>query len=221
MKELSHNGRNAPVLGEIRFISAENLVASSAKPDDAPFRLRVVGGLNYLQGNALPHFSITGEVTEYGRKCEVGCLHERITELFGDRFKELMALHLSDINGAPIYAEANGWYWLVGALPEYAADESLAMFARHCRISFDEARQVADTVTEAAQHAPLDIQRTEIAGASATGTGAKMTAYDWKAGRRVFAEWIESQRPRWSKEAKAAIERFGLQVFGDPWEEGK
>jgi hypothetical protein len=40
--------------------------------------------------------------------------HELVLKLWPD-LAPLVALHLSDVDGAPHSAEANGWYWLAGA----------------------------------------------------------------------------------------------------------
>lgn len=173
-----------------------------------PRVFRVEGGLWYLRGNAAPYFSLTYTAHRRGfpNQCySGGAGHDEITRWFGDRFEDLAALHLSDINGVPMHAEENGWYWLAGALG--GAGETyhggtatprqypLDVFARHCRITHAEAEDIRDRVA--------------LAAARAGG--------DWKAGRAHMVEELAAMRPRWKAEADAAIERHHLRVFGDTW----
>lgn len=126
-------------------------------------------------------------------------------------------MHLSDIDGAPMHAAANGWYHLAGYFPDAfgeqyhggnsqrhfadgyrmpTSDECLEVFADHCRIGMTEARTIAEqirAVAMAARHS-----RNAIARAECT---------------RI----LETMRPRWKAEADACIARHGLVVFGDSW----
>jgi hypothetical protein len=183
-----------------------------AKTVTAEGFFRVEGGLNYLRGNRAPYFSLTYSAPHGG-----GAGHDAILKLF-PCFADLAALHLSDIDGVPMYAEGNGWYNLAGALGGYgeryhvgnskrnfpitpAADtpwkttewrlpteaECLGFFARHCRISIEEAAAIRDEVRAAGD------------------------------ARRRWAEIMETMRPRWKAEAEACIAKHKLQIFGDPW----
>lgn len=186
------------------------------------YRLRVTGGLHYLSGNARPHFSITADLDSRaatgGKFIEEsgGCLHREIEQHFPGRFSDMIALHLSDDDGTPIHAEANGWYWLAGSVADGFGEryhggtskmqhwredgsfdgyreptqaESLAMFARHVRITDDDARQV--------RH---DIESDYLANGA-------------ESARELFRAFIESQRDRWQAEASACIERHNLRVY--------
>src|SRR3954463_11868240 len=80
------------------------------------FDLKVYGGLHYIRGNKLPYFAITSESHRHGHPNQVwsgGCQHDLILAHF-PKFADLVALHLSDMNGQPGHAEGNGWYWLSG-----------------------------------------------------------------------------------------------------------
>lgn len=137
--------------------------------------------LHHYASNARPHFSITatihkGDTYPCSDRLWVagGCLHGSILKARPD-LAPLVALHLSDDTGAPMHAEANGWYWLAGALGgmgeryhggnakiqhwkdsptdrefdgyrESTPDECLRIFADHCRMSMEEARTVAEFV---------------------------------------------------------------------------
>lgn len=188
-----------------------------------PLTFRVEGGLHYLQGNSAPYFSLT--YTEHRKgfpeQCQSGGAgHERILRYY-PRFADLAALHLSDIDGVPMHAEGNGWYWMAGALggaderyhggngktqhwkPDGEFDgyrestraECLAIFAKYVRISLDEANALrAECLDEYANNPD-----------------------GWPAARAVMALRLDDMRPRWKAEADAAIAKHGLKVFGDKW----
>jgi hypothetical protein len=80
------------------------------------YHISVEGGLHYIKGNSAPYFTITADIkriAKNGRRVweAGGCLHEEILKHF-PQFADLVDLHLSDIDGAPTHAEANGAYWL-------------------------------------------------------------------------------------------------------------
>ena len=183
--------------------------------------LTVYGGLHYIRGNSKPYFSITAD---YGVN-ECGCLHERILKAF-PQYADLVAMHLSDIDGVPMHAEANGWYVLAGYLggmgERYHAgngdrytkpptsDELLQRFADHCRVTTDEASAIANDVMVA--HG-LD-EEAMAAAESAIGVRLAVKA---RHARARWAQICESMKPRWNAEAIEVIARFGLQVYGDKW----
>jgi hypothetical protein len=81
-------------------------------------RLDVKGGLEHLRGNARPHFSLTcWESAPHNPnvECSGGCAHGLILSHWPE-LADLAALHLADDEGAPMHAEANGWYLLAGYL---------------------------------------------------------------------------------------------------------
>ena len=74
------------------------------------------GGLRAL-GEQAPYFTITMTAHRAGfpHQCyHGGAAHDSIRALFGDRFDDLIALHLSDADGIPMHGLANGAYWLAG-----------------------------------------------------------------------------------------------------------
>ncbi len=182
-------------------------------------RFRAFAGLQYIKGNSAPYFSLTGEEYTLGRRdCDAcGCLHEEILKRWPE-LADLAAMHLSDMDGAPMHAEANGWYHLAGYFPDAfgeryhsgnserhfpdgyrkpTGDECLAIFAEHCRITLSEARVIGEQVKRTAMAAPHSrnaVARTECA--------------------RILA----GMRPRWKEEAGMCIAKHGLVVFGDKWE---
>lgn len=78
--------------------------------------LTVRAGLRHMGGNARPHFSLTcWESAPHNEnvECSGGASHGKILARWPE-LADIAALHLSDDDGAPMYAEENGWYWLVG-----------------------------------------------------------------------------------------------------------
>ena len=185
-----------------------------------PLVLTVEGGLQMIRGNHAPYFSLTYTQHRSGHPNQCwsgGAGHDLILKLYPE-LADLAALHLSDIDGVPMHAEANGWYWLAGALgglgetyhgssregygPHRSEADSLALFARHCRITYDEARSIELRVLVA--YGDHDEQEGGVEERRA-------------AARAEWARIMETMKPRWKAEAEAAIERHGLKVYGDPW----
>lgn len=183
------------------------------------------GGLHYLKGNASPYFSLTMTAHRKGfpNQCwRGGAAHGRIRELFGARFDDLARLHMSDIDGKPMHAVANGWYWLAGALggageahhggngkrqrwkPDGSFDgyrestpaECLQTFADLWRMSADEAA------------ATLRVVQAAIVDMKALGRGSV---------KELLAELAANRAPVWKREADDCIKAHSLRVYGDPW----
>lgn len=154
----------------------------------------VTYGLQYLEGNSDAYFTLTawycgrskrGDYKEeFGGQC-----HEEILPRHPE-LKPFADLHLSDTTGTPMHAEANGWYWLAGAIggmgEQYhgasgssakTPEECLEIFAHHARVPVLEARALAE----------------------------KLSKLSPPVAKQAFHEWIEAQRPRWQAEANAAI----------------
>ena len=93
----------------------------------------VTGKLQYIEGNKCPHFSITREVwgDSQGFLRKTGANHEEILKHFPE-LQDFVDLHLSDIDGTPMYAVENGWYW-------NSEKYDRNVIARHLRISEDAA----------------------------------------------------------------------------------
>lgn len=196
--------------------------------------LKVRGGLQYLRGNALPHFSLTLDSHRKGfpGQCQSGgCDHETILK-YWPQFADLAALHLSDIHGVPMHAEPNGWYALAGALPGNAGERYHAgnREQHFPKPVIDPAKPWADTdyrfptpdecMQIFADHVRMPYQdarsvRDAVIEESLLDIGER---YDWAAGRAWFSGWIKGQHPRWKAEAEACIAHHGLVVYGDKWE---
>lgn len=174
-------------------------------------RITAKGGLHMIRGNGKPYFSLTmSEVELRGSRwvdAGGGADHKTILKIWPS-LKPLADLHLSDIDGVPMHAEANGWYWLAGALGGLGeryhggsggnyrvptADGCMEIFARHVRLSINEARGVGVFIQD------------------------QVNQHGTPAARWEFAAWVKAQKPRWRAEADACIQALQLQVYGDQW----
>lgn len=204
------------------------------------WKMTVWGGLHYIKGNRAPYFSLTMGSWERGREDTFGAAHETILK-HCPALADLAALHLSDIDGAPSYAQENGWYAIIGALPmlqshvQYHAGNS----KRHMpkpegaprRGAWDDTDYREPTPAECLQFFADSYIRTADALEQAQALAARiMEAHDAvqqydrvylgggvKAAKAAFAEWVQSMRPTWRAQAIACIQRHGLQLYGDPW----
>lgn len=165
--------------------------------DDEGMRrtLTVEGGLHYLRGNSAPYFSLTywcgGSNAGHG-----GAGHEFILQHY-PQYEDLAALHLSDMDGAPMHALENGFYHL-GGTKWTSADFDVV--ARHFRITRDDAVNLAH----------------EIFGDYFSPTTG--TVGDTTAAKARLAKWVDEQRPRWKREADECIKRHNLVIYGDKYE---
>ncbi len=161
-------------------------------------------------GDQKPYFTVTGELyhgrvkTREPETC--GCIHEEILKAFPG-MADIIALHLSDIDGIPMHAAANGYYWLAGTIQgglgqEYHGGngsngrtpvECFNTLKEHLRISDDETRTIRDDVLKAI----------------ATTPGIKEGL---AAGKSRFGEFVESLKPRWKSEAETVISKYHLKV---------
>lgn len=141
-------------------------------------------GLEDSFKNQDPYFTITCSAkTPRGRFLYGGADHESILKFRPD-MKDLVNLHLSNIRGEPMYAEENGWFILTNKelYNNYTEEDRPGLLAKHFRISSEEAQSLID----------------------------KYRAGNFT--REAFNEYVNSQRPRWKKEAQAAIQKYMLEV---------
>lgn len=169
-------------------------------------RFTVDGGLHYIRGNSAPYFTLTASGYENGSGFG-GCCHDIILKYF-PQFSDLAALHLSDIDGAPMYALENGFYHLGGCRHDHLIGDKcplkIDVAAKHFRVSEDIIR--SDVL-------PLfGDSFSEIAGFLSKGAAAQAKAR--------LAIWVESQKPRWKQEALDCIAKHNLVVYGDEWKGG-
>jgi hypothetical protein len=166
--------------------------------------IEITAELHQMAGNDRPHFSVTAVISVGRRDIAGGQLVGEVLRA-APELAPIVALHLADDTGQPMHAEANGWYWLAGALGgmgeryhagnskiqhwkdeptnrvfdgyrEPTPAECLKIFAKHCRISVDEASAVADLVKSA------------------------------QSPRECWRERCASMADRWNREAIAGIE---------------
>lgn len=186
---------------ELQRVFGKNL--AKYESENKKLRFTVYGGLNYIRGNSSPYFSLTLWGRDHG--CEFGgASHDTILEHF-PQFADLAAMHLSDIDGQPMHAETNGWYWLAGALggageqfhggnshPTKSEDECLKVFADHCRVTLEQAETIKRTV---------------------------QAYWNYPDMRKAWGKMCTDMRPRWKAEALACITHHNLQVYGDEWKQ--
>jgi hypothetical protein len=168
----------------------EHVLRRGLNSEGNPYK--VYGGLNYIRGNSKPYFSVTYSDRDLG-----GCCHELILEKHPD-LADLVALHLSDIDGQPMHALENGFYWLGGThwqRPDYA------IAAKHFRISEQMARQLVR----------------DYFGMSFSETASFLSKAAAAKAKTKLAEWVDAQGPRWKAEAETCIAKHGLAVYGDEW----
>lgn len=173
-------------------------------------KVQALGGLHFIRGNAKPYFSLTmasWQKMPSGRLVEdcFGAAHEDLVRWWPE-LKPLADLHLADIDGMPMHAVSNGWYWLEGAAGGFGSqfhgsngdktqDECLGILAKHLRIGHNEARGLVV--------AAIDL-------ASREGK---------KAASEMLSLYVVEQLPRWKREADECIKALDLKVFGDEWKE--
>ena len=127
--------------------------------------------------NQTPHFSLVGQTWEKknGRfRFESG---GQITDELLEAWPELAplaAIHLADIDGVPLHAVENGFYWAGGTKwngPEANSPPNVDFLASTLRISINDAQIIVDAVS--------------------AGVLTKSE----------FSEFVDEQKPRWKNEA--------------------
>ncbi len=202
-------------------MSKDPVLATFGEPlPGHPYRVRdgmiVKGGLHHIKGNSAPYFSLTCDIYERGRDVGGGAAHDEILRK-APHLKPLADLHLSSIDGVPMHAAANGWYWMAGTVAggfgqKYHggtgsgakdAAECLRIFAKLVRISLQEAADLRERLI-AETHTVNQYDRVYLGAGNAKA-------------RALFDCWIEEQKPRWKADADACIKALDLKVYGDPW----
>jgi hypothetical protein len=153
-----------------------------------------------------PYFSVTGETEHSG-----GCLHDEILKSRPD-LQPLVDLHLSNLDGVPMHAEANGWYWLAKAAeihtpyePEQSPEICLKYFCDHCRISTVEAEIIIDRIKEKFCNGKDSVAISEVVSKQTENARNKQRVF---IARGEWSKICEGMKPRWKKEAE-----FGLALM--------
>ncbi|MCP4899769.1 MAG: hypothetical protein GY906_22615 [bacterium] len=223
------------------------LAAKTIKPawSKVSLTIKACGGLHYLRGNSAPYFTLTADQHRKGfpHQCQSGGAdHEAILKHW-PQFADLAALHLSDINGTPMHAEANGWYALAGALPDNAGEKFHCGNSEQHMPKPPEKRQHEWDATEYrkptpdeclaqfARHARISVETAQTVceevvcvfnewwthELSRPETERRTQQACWQRARQRFGEWIADQQPRWKREADECIQKYALKVYGDKW----
>lgn len=124
------------------------------------------------------YFRVTGEIGSTSNPPTCGCIHEEILTAFPN-LRPLVNLHLSTLDGIPMHAEANGWYWLAKAIgitekcePDQSPEECERIFSEHVRA---EAKPIMERVKTAENP------------------------------RKEWTATMEEMKPRWKEEAEAGL----------------
>ncbi len=192
--------------------------------------IKVTAKAELIGGNRHPHFSVTAEIYKPGKRDfeACGCLHTEILQVWPE-IAPIVALHLSNSDdGEPMHGEANGFYWLAGALGGLGeryhggssdvqirdkdgnylrygkpdADYCLGIFADHCRILVEEAQGIARAVRDAFNDAGASVatseEVTERTEQEKQRVGNLAAKADWKV-------ICDDMRQRWKTEAEAGL----------------
>jgi hypothetical protein len=207
------------------------------------YRIRAQGGLNYIRGNGAPYFSITADQrrAERGvwREDSGGCLHEEIETQWPGKFSDLIALHLSDINGVPMHFLGNGWYNLAGCLGGAGERYHVGNSERHFPkdpADLDPAKPwsttdyrmptISECVPVFARHcriplaeafAIVEAVRLELGPENEANNAPPYSKQDYKRARAKWDAIGAAMLPRFKAEADACIARHSLTVYGDTW----
>lgn len=212
--------RHDPVL------AARSFAPGAFEGEKCAMTFRVNGGLNYLRGNEKPYFSLTYTAHRKGfpNQCwSGGAGHDTILKYY-PQFADLAALHLSDIDGVPTHAIANGWYWMAGALGGAGEDFHGGNSKQNFPVTPPADKPWANTeyrdptadesLAIFAKHARIDIDAATILRdniRSVLDTNGRDRA------KGVLAGYLEEKKPDWKAEAEACIAKHNLQVYGDEW----
>lgn len=191
---------------------SDQLIAQRVLVRDMPDRSRISATLeiHQLAGNAHPHFSATASVWEAhashsgasrarrGLEEDAGgCLHGALLDAFPGAVA-FVRMHLADYpSGAPMHAEANAFYFLSGRAEAYELAQYGAAYTMRAgsRIT----RCLRALRLEDDPHAlPHELER--VAAAGELGDDH----------RPAFVAFVDAQRDRWAREARAARELLEL-----------
>ena len=131
------------------------------------------------------YFAITGTSYFKNRLYSAGCIHDEILKYFPE-LKYLVDLHLSNFDGIPMYAVENGFYYyqiMNGDAKYHKIEENdeekwKKILKEHLRINEEEFKEF-ETICGIYLHT-----------------------------KETFTEYVDSQKPRWKKEARKALEQI-------------
>lgn len=167
-------------------------VINTEDSDGIPFKITIETTRNY--------FSITADGY---RRC--GCLHDEILELRPD-LKCFVDLHLSDLDGVPMHAEANGWYWLAKAAgipqrwePNQDSETCLEYFRDHVRLP--SCISIIEAIQKAYQDGRLLVATSDVVTIRCQ---EEMHKVGVEQARKFWQSLMGVMIPRWKAEADIA-----------------
>ena len=163
-----------------------------------------------------PYFSITGrrlDIQESGRFTESvsGCIHDEILKV-APELKLFVDLHLSTLDGAPMHAVENGFYWLckaAGIPQKYAPEQDKKIcfeyLCNHLRIDSMEASKIIGKVVFAYLDGKAKIATSHLVSDRCKEEQEKQGLFDAK---NAFKNIVDSMKERWQNEAAAALKQL-------------
>ena len=134
------------------------------------------------------YFSITGDLKCKDGGWAGGCIHDEILKA-APHLVPFVKIHLAALDGEPLHALENGWYWLAKAAgipcryePDRPADECFELFIKHCRCLRVHAEEIRDSVKD---------------------TYEKIDAEHAK---KHWRDYCEKMRPMWRSQAHLALQ---------------
>lgn len=163
-------------------------------------------------------FSITADFFENRtdgigprRLTSFGCLHDEILEACPE-LKPFVDLHLSDLNGVPMHAVENGFYWLCKAagLPqEYAPEQSVetcfSYLCDHLRIPASKCWELVNIAQDAFNRGSAKIATSDPVSPRCKEEQEKQGLFDAK---NAFKKEVDKMKERWQNEAAQAIKQL-------------
>lgn len=143
-------------------------------------------GLHFIERNQMPYFSVTFAAAKSQRKYDEGnwdysgAGHEAALALMPE-VADLVRLHLAEIDGAPIHAVANGWYWY----SNYDG-KGIKLYPSQSYYSLTPHERAARHLRIEPERLPQGLSKAE------------------------FVKFVETLRPEWKAEADAAIAHHEL-----------
>lgn len=163
-----------------------------------------------------PYFSITADLYEKGKPLTDrnyiagGCLHDKIL-VAAPSLKPFVDIHLSDLEGIPMHAVENGFYWLckaAGIPQEYApkqdAETCFSDLLSHLRIDKQEGNKIMGEVVTKYMDGKDKLLFDEIT----PETRAKQEQQGILDAKNEFKKIVDSIKPRWQNEASQAIKQL-------------
>jgi hypothetical protein len=120
-----------------KIISKKEILEVKITTENNYFAITGTTYEKFLKGQKYRDYKeFNGEKFEFST---VGCIHETILKYFPE-FKIFIDLHLSNLDGLPMYFDANGFYYITQFLKR--KDYSLKTIQNHFRVDRNEAKKL-------------------------------------------------------------------------------